>query len=199
MAKASASEKPTIFITGASSGIGRGIAEYLSKSGKYKLALTARREDELKKTAELCKKINPSIETLVLPCDARDESKFAAVVEKVGKEYGPLCCCIQNAGIYLQTEIDGKTGKSLGEINKCLDLNLKSVIHGCYHCVPFIKETRKKFGDKMTCAIIIIASDSSTFRMTFPGMSLMALINLSLFPLCCLTFGVLNIYVCKFI
>ena len=160
------SELPTVLITGASSGIGRGIAEGLAETGKYKLALLARRQNELVKTVELCKQLNPQIETLILPCDATNEEQFKDCINVVGNEFGPLCCCIHNAGIYYQTFIDETA--DINKTNQCLDINLKSVIHGCTYCVPFIKKKKKKYGNKISCAVIIIASDSSTIRATGP-------------------------------
>ena len=80
----------TAIVTGASSGIGRISAIALSKAG-WNVVLTARRDAELKATADEC----PS-STLVVPGDATSadfvKTLFSSTVEKYGAylEYLPL-------------------------------------------------------------------------------------------------------------
>jgi NADP-dependent 3-hydroxy acid dehydrogenase YdfG len=72
----------TVIVTGASSGIGKISAIALSKAG-WNVVLTARREAELKVTAEGC-----PASTLVVPGDVTDpafvKTLFASTIEKYG-------------------------------------------------------------------------------------------------------------------
>ncbi|CAF1023412.1 unnamed protein product, partial [Didymodactylos carnosus] len=62
------SSSKVVVITGASSGIGAGLAKYLSKfdKGKFALVLVARREEELQKVAESCL---PNCKSLIVKAD----------------------------------------------------------------------------------------------------------------------------------
>ncbi|CAE6427570.1 unnamed protein product [Rhizoctonia solani] len=79
---ASQTQGKVAIVTGASSGIGKATSITLSKAG-YRVVLVARREAELKATAEEC-----SSETLVTPGDVADELFAAKVFEEAVKRFG---------------------------------------------------------------------------------------------------------------
>ncbi|MEM9071975.1 MAG: SDR family NAD(P)-dependent oxidoreductase [Myxococcota bacterium] len=82
-------------VTGASSGIGRAIAEDLAELG-MKLVLAARREDRLKALrAELASKT----EVLPVRVDLRDEGSIDALFETVRATWGGVDVLINNAGL----------------------------------------------------------------------------------------------------
>ncbi len=84
------------WITGASSGIGEGIAKELSKEGA-KIVLSARKVDELKRVQ---KELNlPDSETFVLPMDMLEAAKFPEKIEEVIKKFGKIDVLFHNAGI----------------------------------------------------------------------------------------------------
>ncbi len=74
-------------ITGASSGIGVGIAECLAKSGVKKLVLVARRKEKLEKVARSCKKLGAK-DVLVLSKDLSDLSSCPQVVQETVDKFG---------------------------------------------------------------------------------------------------------------
>src|SRR5258708_11250542 len=78
----------TVFITGASSGLGRGLALHYAKSGATVHA-AARRKDELDKLA----KESPNIVPLQL--DVQDTPALVKAIQRLG----PLDMVIANAGI----------------------------------------------------------------------------------------------------
>ena len=86
-------------MTGAGRGIGRGVAVRLSREG-YRVALTARSEDELQATAGSC----PG-ETLVLPADLLDPAAPDTVVDAVEAEWGAPSVLVANAGEGLSAPI----------------------------------------------------------------------------------------------
>ena len=79
-------------VTGASSGIGIGIAEALHAQGAT-VVLTGRREAELKAVAE---KLGER--AAVIPADLNDAAAPAALVEKVEADHGKLDILVNNAG-----------------------------------------------------------------------------------------------------
>ncbi|KAJ1307207.1 hypothetical protein OPQ81_001322 [Rhizoctonia solani] len=90
---ASSTQGKVAIVTGASSGIGKATSITLSKAG-YRVVLVARREAELKLTAEEC----PS-ETLVAPGDVTDEVFAAKVFEEAVAKFGRVDVLFNNAGI----------------------------------------------------------------------------------------------------
>ena len=82
-----------ILITGASSGIGRILAEQLSQQG-VRLTLAARGEDALK---ELAGRLGG--DPLVVPTDVTKDDQRARLLERVVERFGGLDVLINNAGI----------------------------------------------------------------------------------------------------
>jgi short-subunit dehydrogenase len=85
-----------VLITGASSGIGRGLAVELARRGA-KLGLVARR-------AEVVDEVVREIEAaggkaLALPADVQSEDSIRAAADKLRAELGPIDVLIANAGI----------------------------------------------------------------------------------------------------
>jgi len=86
-------------VTGAGRGIGRGVAVRLSAEG-YRVALTARSEEELRATADAC-----AGETLVLPADLLDPAAPDRLVDAVEQAWGAPSVLVANAGEGLSAPI----------------------------------------------------------------------------------------------
>jgi short-subunit dehydrogenase len=85
-----------VMITGASSGIGRGLAVTLGTRGA-KLGLAARRVEQL---GELVAEIESlGGKALALPADVESENSMRAAAVKLRAEFGPIDVLIANAGI----------------------------------------------------------------------------------------------------
>ena len=85
-----------VMITGASSGIGRGLAVALGTKGA-KLGLVARRVEAL---GELVAEIESlGGKALALPADVQSENSMRAAADKLRAEFGPIDVLIANAGI----------------------------------------------------------------------------------------------------
>jgi NAD(P)-dependent dehydrogenase (short-subunit alcohol dehydrogenase family) len=82
-------------VTGGSRGLGLQIAEALGEMGA-KLALTARKADELEEACEHLSK--QSVKALGLPCDLSQAEAVAPMVSKVLERYGRIDILINNAG-----------------------------------------------------------------------------------------------------
>lgn len=85
-----------VMITGASSGIGRGLAVELGRRGA-KIGLVARRADLLE---EVSREVEAAgSKAIVLPADVQDAASMAAAAERLRAELGPIDIMIANAGI----------------------------------------------------------------------------------------------------
>ena len=84
----------TVWITGASSGIGEALAKAFSVLGAN-LVLSARREDALQQVALAC----APAPTLVLPLDVTDEAAMPDAVARVKERFSSIDLLINNAGI----------------------------------------------------------------------------------------------------
>ncbi len=94
------SSKPVAFVTGASSGLGMGLALRFAAEG-YAVALAARRTDRLD---ELVERIRGQGGTaLACPCDVRDRDQVHAAVARAEAELGPVDLLIASAGVGKET------------------------------------------------------------------------------------------------
>ena len=86
----------TVMITGASSGIGRGLALTIAARGG-RLGLIARREDVLN---ELVAEIRDSGATAIaIGADVRDANAMKQAADRIRAELGPIDVMIANAGV----------------------------------------------------------------------------------------------------
>jgi len=87
-------DAPVAVVTGAGSGIGRDIAAALSKAG-YRVALSGRRAQALRETAEL----TPGM-TLTAPADVRSADQVQALFDTTVAQWGRVDLLINNAGAF---------------------------------------------------------------------------------------------------
>lgn len=87
-----------ILITGASSGLGRGMALEFAKKGRD-LALCARRMDRLEALKIELEAINPSIKVSIKPLDVTNHQQVFEVFGAFNKELGSIDRIIINAGM----------------------------------------------------------------------------------------------------
>lgn len=105
-----------VWITGASSGIGKGLAIELSKRN-CKLIISSRKESKLIKVKEICD--NPENIT-TLPLDLADYDTMPALVKKGKAFFGKIDVLINNAGISqrsLAINTDIEVDKKLMEVD----------------------------------------------------------------------------------
>lgn len=122
-----------VIITGASSGIGRGAAEYLSSLGAL-CVLTARNIENLKETASKC-----SSETLIIQADVTKENDREKIVNETLKKFGKIDVLVNNAGFGIFKPI---TETSMDEFDKMIDLNVKSVVRLTQLAIPYLIKTQ---------------------------------------------------------
>lgn len=84
----------TSIVTGASSGVGRGVAIALAKEGSN-IVIVARNQERMKKTAEECEKYG--VKTLCVSCDVTKADELKAMVEKAAETFGTIDVLVNNA------------------------------------------------------------------------------------------------------
>ena len=129
-----------IWITGASSGIGKALAEKFAAEG-WKVAASARRKEILD---EIAKHEN----IFSYPLDVTDQDQINNSFKKIIEDFKELDLCVFSSGTYdpkLEQEINIKQNKFVMETN----------FFGVLHC---IKAVEKYFKDKRNGHISIVSS-----------------------------------------
>jgi NAD(P)-dependent dehydrogenase (short-subunit alcohol dehydrogenase family) len=94
----SSQTKKIALVTGAGSGIGRGVALALSREG-YSVILAGRRVRFLEQTANAVRARDAEATVLVVPTDVTDTASVEALFARVRDEFGRLDMLFNNAGI----------------------------------------------------------------------------------------------------
>lgn len=129
----------TAIVTGASSGIGKAIAEKLAAE-KMNVALVARSGDTLTSIAEeLTSKYDANV--IAVPTDVSDQSEIEKMVQQVEDAFGFIDVYVNNAGLMLDAAV---TNGSLDNWEQMIDVNIKGVLYGLHQVIP--KMIAKKSG-----------------------------------------------------
>lgn len=91
-----------VWITGASSGIGKALAMELARQGA-RLVLSARREAELQAVGESCQLSERDL--LILPFDLGDTSNASGLAAQVVNKFGRIDVLINNGGLSQRAEV----------------------------------------------------------------------------------------------
>jgi 3-oxoacyl-[acyl-carrier protein] reductase len=126
-------KKNGIWITGASSGIGKAVALEFAKIG-CNVFISARRAQELERLRDESGKLGDNI--FPFPCNVASSTNVDQTVKKIINEY-ELNCLINNAGI---TSFKNASDNSVNEINDIINTNLLGSIYSIKSVLPtFIK------------------------------------------------------------
>ena len=123
-----------ILITGASSGIGAGLARDLAASGA-RVFLGARRTDRLEAVANEIRAAEGIAETAHL--DVTDRSSVAAFVDRAAASLGRIDVLINNAGIMPLSPL---SALKLDEWEAMVDVNIKGVLWGIGAVLPVMEK-----------------------------------------------------------
>jgi len=123
-------------VTGASRGLGRGIAVALAEAGAD-VVVTARSESAIAETAETIRKIGRR--ALAISCDVHDGGSVAALVERALAEFGKIDVLMNNAG---GGEMKPFVEMSEDEWLRIIDLNVNSTFRLCRAVGPHMIERR---------------------------------------------------------
>ena len=128
----------TIFLTGASSGIGRALALELAKKGAH-VAIAARRAESLEKLAHEIRQNGFGAATVV-PVDVADPEAAGEAVKSVERTLGSLDMVIANAGT---TSRELAPTLTFDEIDRVFDVNVRGAIATLVAAIPiFVAQQR---------------------------------------------------------
>jgi len=122
----------TIWITGASSGIGKALAIKFAQEG-WKVAISARREEILKEISKSQKNIS------YFPLDVTDSEKCKSVFEEIKKNLGDIDISVFSTGIH-----DPKSEKTLNldKIKKIMEVNFFGTVNSINSVYEYYKSRR---------------------------------------------------------
>ena len=114
-----------VWITGASSGIGREVAGQMCKAG-WTVCATARRGEELE---SLANELSGTLGALrAYPADISDHTDVEETVRRILAEVGPIAIGILNAGVYLPVKTT-ELANELTAFQRSVDVNLMGTVH----------------------------------------------------------------------
>ena len=126
----------TVWITGASSGIGEALAYQFAKEGA-KLVLSARRENELQRVAKatgLSEK-----EVLVLPMNMLEFEFFPEKIKTVIDHFGQIDFVVQNAGVSQRSYVKDTQFKVYRDL---MELDFFSIVAFTQALLPYMTEQK---------------------------------------------------------
>ncbi|MBT7424567.1 SDR family NAD(P)-dependent oxidoreductase [bacterium] len=129
----------TVFITGATSGIGKATAEFLAKHN-YRLILCGRNQDRLK---ELKQTLGKQTAITTLQFDVRDKEAVFSAIESLPENFRDIDVLINNAG-----NAHGMSSIQDGDINDwdaMLDINVKGLLYVSRAILPKMIEKNTGF------------------------------------------------------
>ena len=121
-----------VLITGASSGIGAGIARELAKAGAT-LMLGARRTDRLEELAWELRDLGAKVATRRL--DVTDRADVAAFAQAAVAEFGLVDVIVNNAGVM---PLSLMSSLKVDEWDRMIDVNIKGVLYGIAAVLPLM-------------------------------------------------------------
>lgn len=133
-------EGQTVWITGASSGLGREMALEFARQGAD-VAVSGRREARLEEVAAQVEALGKR--GLPVVCDVRQEAEIEAAASSVVAAFGKMDVAVANAGF----SVAGKVERlSADDWRRQLDTNVVGAALTARHALPHLRETQGRLG-----------------------------------------------------
>jgi short-subunit dehydrogenase len=126
-----------VLITGASSGIGEGLALQLAQAGA-KLTLAARRREQLEAVARKIAAQGGAVPILA-PCDVARDGDIELVLAESVRRWGKLDVVFANAGFGV---VGGFKKLSVGDYRRQFETNVFGVLRTIYAALPELEKSR---------------------------------------------------------
>ncbi len=133
-------EDKSVFITGASSGIGAAVARTFAAEGA-KVALLARRTErleEVKREIEVC-----GGRALVFACDVSDAEGLKTAAEHTVECFGGIDVVLANAGFGMSGPFENL---SVDDFRRQFEVNLFGMMNTIYATLPALKRSKGRLG-----------------------------------------------------
>jgi NADP-dependent 3-hydroxy acid dehydrogenase YdfG len=127
------SHSRTILITGASSGIGAGIARSLAQPGA-RLGLGARRLERLQALADELRQHGADVRVHAL--DVTQRAQVEAFAASALEQFGALDVIVNNAGVM---PLSPMASLKVDEWDRMIDVNIRGVLHGIAAVLPHMR------------------------------------------------------------
>lgn len=115
--------KKGIFITGATSGIGRALAEEYARRGNCKLALVGRRFNLLEEVKKTLTENHPTVEVEIAQLDVSDVTAVRKVFAELVGKLGQIHIAYANAGMAPKGRV-GTGEENFKTHHECIETNL---------------------------------------------------------------------------
>jgi len=129
--------KQTVFITGASSGIGQSTAKLLARHN-FRLIICGRREDRLQKLQE---ELSQLTELHVLAFDVRDEAAVKNAINSLPENWKEIDILVNNAGN--AHGLDPIQSGSIADWDAMIDINVKGLLYVSHAIIPGMTERKR--------------------------------------------------------
>lgn len=137
----------TVIVTGAASGIGRGIARRFGEEGANVVIADPRREpkqgerydtDVTKPTDELISDETPGDATFI-ETDVSDPDAVEGAIDRTVETYGGIEVLINNAGIQI---VGNSQTTTIDEWNRSIEIDLSGAFYCAKYAIPHLKKSR---------------------------------------------------------
>ena len=154
-------KRSVVVITGATSGIGRATAHAFARKGAA-LALAARREDLLRRTADECRRLGADV--LAVPLDVADEQPVRDLAAAAVARFGRIDVWVNNASVGLWGRLEEIP---MADIRRLTEVNLYGYVHGARAVLPIFRVQRSG-------VLVNVGSIASRVGMPYAGPYVMA-------------------------
>lgn len=122
--------KKVVLITGGSDGLGKAIAEYLVSD--YQVVIVSPTGDKLKD-------VSTDTGADYIVADVSDYKSLTKAVDLVVKKYGRLDCLVNNAGVWIEGELDDNDPD---RIRRVIEINNLGVVFASKAVIPQMKKQK---------------------------------------------------------
>lgn len=159
----------TIYLSGASRGIGQATAVAFAQAGAKAIYITARSEKELEETRNRIRDANPEIECAFMVCDVTDAEQVKAAIEDCVTRFGSIDVADTNAG-YLDKWL--KIGESdISSWWRSWEVNLKGTYYVIRYAIPHLIESAHRHSARGSTGGHLIFISSIGAQLLIPGAS----------------------------
>lgn len=131
-------DRPVVFVTGASSGIGRATAALFAREG-YAVVLAARRRERLEAVATAIE-ARTGAPAFPVPCDVGQRGEVAEAVAAAHRRFGRIDVLVANAGSGLYARVEDVPPE---EFESLWRTNVLGVLHPIQLVMPHMRTARR--------------------------------------------------------